>query len=277
MTDYKRHDAIYSSIKNRQPGVRGIGTYFEKSMHAALKYYYEPDESKHEIRVGGYIADIYTGEQIVEIQTGQLYALRNKLAVFLDVAPVMVVYPIPIIYGIETVDGNESNFKNTGPPNLQRKELRDFENFFEELYGLRSVLGRQGLTVCVVRVAVVSVEHDRRPKKKRGTKKKTTRKIDKLPISLLGEVVLREARDYLCFIPEGLPEAFTSKEYAKAANVKLSCGRMMLCLLVQLGILQQIGTQRRWRLYKQIDKDYELCDEDYSYDEYADDPSAVYD
>ena len=36
----------------------GIGTLGEKTLHAVIKHYLEPDERCHEIRVGGYIADI---------------------------------------------------------------------------------------------------------------------------------------------------------------------------------------------------------------------------
>ena len=35
-----------------------IGTLSEKTIHAVLKYYLEPDVSYHEIRVGSFFADI---------------------------------------------------------------------------------------------------------------------------------------------------------------------------------------------------------------------------
>ena len=37
----------------------GIGTLSEKTVHAILKNYYEPDEDRHEIPIQNYVADIY--------------------------------------------------------------------------------------------------------------------------------------------------------------------------------------------------------------------------
>ena len=43
----------------------GIGTLGEKTLHALLKNYLEPDETKQEIRLGTYYADIYNGKEII--------------------------------------------------------------------------------------------------------------------------------------------------------------------------------------------------------------------
>lgn len=52
-------------LENRQ----GIGTLRERSLHAVLKYWADPDESHHEIPLAGCVADIFDGERVVEIQT----------------------------------------------------------------------------------------------------------------------------------------------------------------------------------------------------------------
>ena len=53
----------FESAKNKIIGIKrnrnGIGTLSEKTVHAILKNYYEPDEDYHEIPVNGYVADIY--------------------------------------------------------------------------------------------------------------------------------------------------------------------------------------------------------------------------
>jgi len=56
-----------------------IGTYSEKSIHSELKNFYESDKSKQEIPVDKYIADIFNGKEIIEIQTGQFYRLKENL------------------------------------------------------------------------------------------------------------------------------------------------------------------------------------------------------
>ncbi len=57
-------------LKQHDP--HGFGTLQEKTLHAVMKLYYEPDLDCHEVPIEGYIADIYTGKRIIEIQNGNL-------------------------------------------------------------------------------------------------------------------------------------------------------------------------------------------------------------
>ena len=50
-------DAI-RSIEIAEKDRGGIGTYNEKTLHAVLKNFFEPDSAYHEIPVNNYIADI---------------------------------------------------------------------------------------------------------------------------------------------------------------------------------------------------------------------------
>ena len=55
-----------------------IGTLSEKTLHAFLKNYYEPDIDKQEIPIDKYVTDIFTGQEIMEIQTAVSAALLKK-------------------------------------------------------------------------------------------------------------------------------------------------------------------------------------------------------
>ena len=98
----------FESAKNKIIGIKrnrnGIGTLSEKTVHAILKNYYEPDEDYHEIPVNGYVADIYRDGNIIEIQTANFNKLRNKLDVFLNDYQVTVVYPMPYIKWLSWLD-----------------------------------------------------------------------------------------------------------------------------------------------------------------------------
>ena len=52
----------FEEAKNKIIGIDrqrlGIGTLSEKTVHAILKNYYEPDEDKQEIPIENYVADI---------------------------------------------------------------------------------------------------------------------------------------------------------------------------------------------------------------------------
>ena len=85
----------FETAKNKIIGAdrerHGIGTLSEKTVHAILKNYYAPDEDMHEIPIENYVADIYTGKEIIEIQTRQFNRMRDNLRAFLPLYPVTVV------------------------------------------------------------------------------------------------------------------------------------------------------------------------------------------
>ena len=93
--DAERFERCRSSIVGSIRQGSGIGTYQEKTLHAVLKDYYAPAKDMQEISVGGYVADIFTGSEIMEIQTGSLAPMRKKLQSLLGQYPITVVYPIP--------------------------------------------------------------------------------------------------------------------------------------------------------------------------------------
>ena len=104
----------------------GIGTYSEKRLHRVLKHYFCEDESCHEVRIrpdgvavtdpeerargaesgrGGFIADIYRDGEIIEIQTGGFYPLRQKLSFYLENTDynVVLIHPIAESKWISTI------------------------------------------------------------------------------------------------------------------------------------------------------------------------------
>ena len=72
----------------------GIGRLGEKSVHAVLKYAYEPHPENHEIPLGGYVADILGEDGVIEVQSRDLWKLAPKLRAFLPVCRVTVVCPL---------------------------------------------------------------------------------------------------------------------------------------------------------------------------------------
>ncbi|MDE6962736.1 MAG: hypothetical protein K2P30_03815, partial [Lachnospiraceae bacterium] len=138
----------FCEIKNRIVGScrerSGIGTLQEKTIHAVLKAYYAPDESMVEIPVGRYVADIYTGCEITEIQTVHFDNLRKKLEAFLPDYPLTVVYPIPRIKYLIWMD------TETGECSKPRKSTVKGSVYraFYELYKIKNHLSNPNLHFC---------------------------------------------------------------------------------------------------------------------------------
>ena len=87
MPDKKAFEEAKRKIIGTDRQRLGIGTLSEKTVHAILKNYYEPDEDRQEIPIGNYVADIFAGGEIIEIQTRQFDKLRGKLSAFLPCTP----------------------------------------------------------------------------------------------------------------------------------------------------------------------------------------------
>ena len=127
-------------LKQHDP--HGFGTLQEKTVHSVMKLYYEPNEDCHEVPIENYIADIYTGERIIEIQNGNFNRLRPKLEVFLPLYPVTVVLPIPhykwVIWMDETT--GELSERHRSPV------VGTVYHAFPELYKIKPYLGHPNLS-----------------------------------------------------------------------------------------------------------------------------------
>ena len=97
------HQAI-ERIVNQERERYGIGTLSEKTVHAVVKHYMEPNEDYHEVPLEGFVADIFREDAVTEIQTAHFNVLRRKLDKFLPLYPVTIVYPIPAVKWVIWVD-----------------------------------------------------------------------------------------------------------------------------------------------------------------------------
>ena len=73
-----------------------ITTYMERSLHRSLKSHFCSDETKHEIKIGRFVADVCDGKTIFEIQTGNFSPLRKKIQFYLENTDFDIVIVRPI-------------------------------------------------------------------------------------------------------------------------------------------------------------------------------------
>ena len=221
----------------------GIGTLSEKTLHAVLKNYFEPNPSYHEIKIGRHYADICNEFGVIEIQTRQFNKLRTKLDVFLKDYEVTVVYPIPYIKTLYWVD------ELTGEISKGRKSPKKGTPYaiFPELYKIKSVLTHINLNFCIT---MVNIEEYRLLNGWSKDRKKGSSCNDRIPTSLEDEIFLRTWEDYLQFVPEELPEQFDSKEFAKAARIPVRLAQVVLNILTEVCAVERVGKRGRGILYQ---------------------------
>lgn len=238
---------LFEESRNRIVGVSrerlGIGTLQEKTVHAVLKHYYEPDKENHEIPINGYVADIYKEGQIIEIQNGNFYKMRSKLEVFLNDYEVTVVYPIPHNKWLIWID------EESGELSSKRKSPVTGTAYmaFAELYRIKNFLKYENLHF---RFPLVDMEEYRLLNGWSRDRKKGSHRYDRIPIALFDEVVIERREDYLQFLPIDLPEQFTSRDLAQLAKIPAKMANVTLNILTYLNITEQIGKKGRLFLYQ---------------------------
>lgn len=241
--DEKKFEAARNKIIGKTLKRDGIGTLKEKTVHAVLKNYYAPDEKMHEVPVGNYVADIYTGNAIMEIQNGNFYKIRTKLDAFLEKYPVTIVYPIPHNKWLIWID------EETGELSPKRKSPLTGNAYraFPELYRIKSYLKNERLRFIF---PLVDMEEYRLLNGWSKDRKKGSCRYDRIPIALYDEVVIEKKEDYLQFLPKELPEKFTSQDLSKSAKISAKTAGMVMHILTYLKITEQIGKKGRAYLYQ---------------------------
>ncbi len=223
-------------------GRKSIGTLSEKTVHAILKNYMEPDEDYHEIPVNGYVADIYREGNIVEIQTANFNKLRNKLDVFLNDYHVTIVYPMPYIKWLSWLN------EETGTLSKKRKSPKTgniYEAFFQ-LYKIKNYLKHPNLSIKII---MMNVEEIRLLNGWSSDKKKGSQRYDRIPTEIVSEYSIDKMEDYYQMIPIELTDSFDSKNYARAAKISTDMSRTALNVLSYIGVVKRVGKKGNSIIY----------------------------
>ena len=223
-----------------------IGTYKEKRLHQILKKFIEDDEACHEIPVGSYVADILRGNEIVEIQTGSFYPMKEKLRYYLEETEyfINIVRPLPYIkwcLWLQPESGEIKSRRRSPKKTLPKDIMRDW------LY-ISDFLGNERLKVTYL---LLEEEEYRFLCGWSADKKKGSKRFQMRPIGLVDEKVYRDADDYLEFLPKSLGHSFTASEYMKESGIRSYGGYAALKILCKLGFIEKSDEKRaRSFLYK---------------------------
>ena len=131
-----------------------IGTYQEKSLHAALKAWYAAPGDRMEQPVDGYVADLVRGDELIEIQTRNFGALKRKLSALLQNHAVRLVHPVPAQKWIVRLDRD-------GTTVLSRRRSPKRGSVFDVFDELVSIPGLVANPQFSLEVLLVEVEETR--------------------------------------------------------------------------------------------------------------------
>ena len=235
------HNAVLAVTSDRERPT--IGTLAEKSLHAIIKNYIEPDEDKQEIPVGSFVADICRGDEIFEIQTAAFKRLRDKLLEFLPCYKVTVVHPVIRKKKIFWID------PDTGEMTVPRRASAHtgcVEDAIREVYGIRDFLGNKNLSV---RIVIIDADEFRIKDGYGKDNKKHGSWLDKVPTDIIDDILFECPEDYLQLLPEDIPEEFTVNDAVKC-GMKRDHASLIIAFLNKIDVIEHIGKKGRAYLYR---------------------------
>jgi hypothetical protein len=222
-------------------GEDGIGTLGEKRMHVVLKHLFCEDGDCHEIPMEGtrYVCDVRVGDEITEIQTGELFPMKRKLEYYLahTDCTVTVVHPIAVKKWVVWIDPVT---REVGEKQRLSSRERDVD-LLVELFPLRHLLPHPRLRFHLLYLETLEF----RLLSKKGTHGKGAKKYERIPISLLGEETFATPSDFARFLPDTLPSPFTVKQFSECTGVRGIHAYSAVRTLLSLGLVGE--SEKIWR------------------------------
>ena len=242
--DKKLFEEARQKMTGLEKGLHGIGTLQEKTIHSVLKYYYAPNPVYHEQKIASYVADICVDGEIFEIQTRNFNTMRGKLNTFLPDYDVTIIYPIAATKWIQWID------MDTGELSPKRKSPKKgtVYQIIPELYRIRMFLNHPNLHFIL---SFLEVEEHKYLNGWSRDKKHGATRADGFPVDIQKEIYISSIEDYRVFIPQNLPEHFSSKDFSKTARIPLHYAQKTLLLLHDFKLVERIDKKGNLYIYKQ--------------------------
>lgn len=222
----------------------GIGTLGEKTLHAVIKSYIEPDGAKHEIPLSGSVADVVNERGIFEVQTRGFDRLRPKLARFISETELDVTIVHPIAHNKRLIWMDPMTGEMTAP--RKSPKTGGFLDAFRELYRLSALISEERLSILLL---LVDMDEYKLLNGYGPEKKRRAERFERMPTGLYDAVLLRTCADYAALLPPELEENFTSAQLAKTSKLSRAQAGDVLRVMVRVGALRVSGRHGRSNLY----------------------------
>ncbi len=214
----------------------------EQSLHNQLKEWYTGDGAEAEATVDGYVVDVVRDGLLIEVQTGNFSAIRDKLRDLLENHRVRLVHPVPRVKHIIRLDGDGAEVSRRRSPKRGR-----FEDVFYELVYIPEMCVSEGfeLEVALVDAEEYLIDDGRGSWRRRGWSVHDRRLIEVVECR-----VFRDPRDFIDLLPEDLPPEFTARQLAKASGLRMRLAQKMVYCLRRMKVVEVSGGKGRANLYR---------------------------
>lgn len=227
-----------------EPNRDNIGTYKEKTLHRVLKDYFEPDRKRQEVSVDRFVADVYSTDGIIEIQTSGLASMRDKLEAFLPLEHVTVVYPVAVKKWISWInpENGEIGDKHRSP------KAGKIADAIPEMIYILPYLRNENLTV---RVVLLEMDEYRWLNGRRSlSKKRGSTRYERIPVDLLGIFDFASPEDYILQLPALPAREFTAKDLTSPLKLRGRRASAFVRVLMETGTIIRCGKRGNAYLYR---------------------------
>ncbi len=215
----------------------------EHSLHSEIKRFYSLTGDQFEVKLGNYIVDILRDELVIEVQTKNFSALKEKLQMLIRTHKVRLVYPLPekktIMYIIK-----DTNLKKHKSP--KKGKLTDL---FQELIRIPEILCEKNFSLEVLFIDEEEIRCDdgKGSWRRRGVSIKERRMV-----KVNHRLLLQSRLDYLKILPDNLNEKFSNKELAKSAKIPIRTARQITYCFRKSGFIRIAETRGRELYFQKV-------------------------
>ncbi|HEY9754512.1 MAG TPA: hypothetical protein V6C97_05110 [Oculatellaceae cyanobacterium] len=216
----------------------------EHSLHQEIKTYLAIPGDRFEVPLGNYIIDILRDNLLIEIQTKNFSALKEKLQTLTKTHQVRLVYPLPERKTITcTAKDNTVLYTRKSP----RKGV--LVDVFRELVMIPEVIGAENFSL---EILFVDEEEIRCADGKGSWRRRGVSIKERRLLGVNSRVLFQNKTDFLKLLPNSLSSTFTSNELAAQAKITARVARQITYCYRKSGFLQVTGKRGNAFVYQKV-------------------------
>lgn len=220
-----------------------IGTLNEGPLHAALKDWYTQPGDRAEVPVDGYVIDLVRGDQLIEIQTASVAAIKAKLLDLAPRHPLRLVYPLAAEKWIVKLDADGKI-----PASRRKSPKRGaLVEIFAEMVSFPHLLAHPHFSL---EVLLIHEEEVRRHEPGRAWRRRGWITHERRLLAVVDRRLFEAPADLSALLPPDLPEPFTTADLAGALGRGRWLAQKMAYCLREIGALDTVGKQGNAWLYR---------------------------
>jgi hypothetical protein len=222
-----------------------IGEQNEKSLHSEIKRWYACEGDRLEERVGGYIVDIVRENLLIEIQTRNFGAIRDKLKKLVSEHNVRLVYPVPREKWIvrESIEDGGRVSRRKSPKSGSHLDI------FDVLVSMPGLIEENNFEI---EILLVSQEDVWRNDGRGSWRRKGASIVDKKLLDVGESIIIRNKKDFLSMLPDALPDSFTNKDLAREMGITVGKARKITYCLKKMNAIKETGKLRNELVFEKL-------------------------